>query len=136
LSEIDRALGTPDEQSVWVRVWESVDQETTDYGIMEHAREIAVISASMDWNDIGSWQTLMELLAPDSDGSVLTGDHIALDTRNTLIYSPKKLVAAIGLQDLVIVETEDALLICPRDRSQDVRRIVAALRERSQQDLL
>jgi mannose-1-phosphate guanylyltransferase len=122
-------------------VWATVAKETIDYGIMEHALDVAVIPADIDWNDIGSWQTLIELLQSDSGaardaGNVASGEHIILDTRNTLVYSPKKLVATIGLQDLVIVETDDALLVCPQDRSQDVRKIVDLLRARGREDLL
>ena len=136
LDEIDRAWGTADEQRVLERVWENVDKETIDYGIMEHARDVAVVPVHIDWNDIGSWGTLMELLEADENGNVLAGEHVTLETRNTLVYSPKKLVATIGLEDLIIVETDDALLICPRDRSQDVRDIVDALRAAKREDLL
>jgi len=104
--------------------------------VMEHARDVAVIPVQIGWNDVGSWQTLMELLDVDDQGNALIGDHLTVDTRNTLIYSPHKLVAAVGLEDLIVVETENALLICPRTRSQDVRRIVEALRADGRQDLL
>jgi mannose-1-phosphate guanylyltransferase len=136
LNEIEHALGTPHEGEVLERVWAHVEKQTIDYGIMEHAREVAVIPVQIGWNDVGSWQTLMELLTVDERGNVLLGDHLAVDTRNTLIYSPHKVVAAIGLEDLIVVETEDALLICPRARSQDVRTIVDALRDAGREDLL
>jgi mannose-1-phosphate guanylyltransferase len=136
LSEIERAMGTADEQVVLERVWSGVSKETIDYGIMENAREVAVIPVRIGWNDVGSWQTLMGLLEADENGNVLTGEHIALDTHNTLIYSPKKLVATIGLEDMIVVETPDALLICPRERCQQVRQIVDALRESGQGNLL
>jgi len=140
MTEIEGALDTPAEQDVLERVWAAVAKETIDYGIMEHARDVAVIPADIDWNDIGSWQTLMELLqsvtvARDA-GNVVSGEHVMVDTHNTLVYSPKKLVATIGLQDLIIVETEDALLVCPQDRSQDVRKVVDLLRARGREDLL
>jgi mannose-1-phosphate guanylyltransferase len=141
LTEIESAFDTPVEEAVLERVWSTVAKETIDYGIMEHARDIAVIPADIDWNDIGSWQTLMELLqygagGVDDAGNVVTGEHVILDTDNTLVYSPKKLVATIGLQDLIIVETEDALLVCPQDRCQDVRKVVDLLRARGREDLL
>jgi mannose-1-phosphate guanylyltransferase len=136
LTEIERALGMSDEHAVLESVWADVSKNTIDYGIMEKAREVAVIPVCIGWSDIGSWNTLMELLEADPTGNVMAGKHIALDTINTLIYSPNKLVAAIGVENLVIVETEDALLICPRDRSQQVRQIVDALRSWGRQDLL
>jgi mannose-1-phosphate guanylyltransferase len=140
MAEIEGAFGTPDEQAVLEKVWATVAKETIDYGIMEHALDVAVIPADIDWNDIGSWQTLMELLqsgaAVTDAGNVISGEHVIIDTHNTLVHSPKKLVATIGLQDLVIVETEDALLVCPQDRCQDVRKVVDLLRARGREDLL
>ena len=78
----------------------------------------------------------MELLETDGQGNVIAGEHIVLDTHNTLIHSPKKLVATIGLQDLIVVETHDALLICTQDRCQDVRKVVDLLRAQGREDLL
>ena len=135
LTKIEKALGTENAAAVLEKVWEKVEKETIDYGIMEHAREVAVIPAQFEWNDIGSWKTLMEILQADEMGNVLIGEHLALDTQNTLVYSPNKLVATVGLENMVIVETDDALLICPQDRAQDVRDIVNALREK-RSDLL
>ena len=136
LETIREALGTDQATTVLEKVWEKVEKQTIDYGIMEHAREVAVIPAQFEWNDIGSWKTLMDLLQTDEKGNVLIGEHLALDTQNTLVYSPNKLVATVGLENMVIVETGDALLICPQDRAQDVRDVVNALRERKRDDLL
>lgn len=136
LNEIGDAIGTKSEQAALERVWADVAPETIDYGIMERAADVAVIPVSIGWNDIGSWKTLIPLLETDQAGNVSIGHHILLDTSNTLIYSPKKLVATIGLHDLVIVETEDALLICPQDMCQDVRKVVALLCAQGREDLL
>jgi mannose-1-phosphate guanylyltransferase len=136
LNEIGAAIGTPDEYAVLERVWTDVQSETIDYGIMERAADVAVIPASIGWNDVGSWETLVPLLEADQAGNATIGEHVLIDTRNTLVYSPRKLVATIGLEDLVIVETDDALLICPKAMSQDVRKIVAYLRAQDRQDLL
>lgn len=136
LSAIEGALDTPDAQAVLERRWADVEKQTIDYGIMERALDVAVIPVRIGWNDIGSWATLMELLEPDEDGNVFIGDHIALETRSSLIYSPQKLVATIGLEDLIIVETDDAILICPRDRAEEVRRVVDLLRKQGQDHLL
>ena len=136
LGQIEAALGTADEQAVLAQAWAEVTKQTIDYGIMEHARDVAVISVCIGWNDVGSWDTLMDLLETDERGNVTMGDHVLVDTQGTLIYSPRKLVAAIGLADLVIVETEDALLICPCARAQDVREVVRTLREKGRKELL
>ncbi len=136
LDEIGRAVDTPRGSATLQRVWPGVEKQTIDYGIMERALDVAVIPVHIGWNDIGSWSTLMELLDADKNGNVVIGDHITLETRNTLIYSAKKLVATIGVQNLIIVETDDALLICPQDRAEQVRKVVDILREREQNDLL
>jgi mannose-1-phosphate guanylyltransferase len=136
LNEIGAAIGTPDEFAVLQRVWADVESETIDYGIMERAADVAVIPVSIGWNDVGSWKTLLPLLETDPAGNAAIGEHIMLDTRNTLVYSPRKLVATIGVESLVIVETEDALLICPQDMCQDVRKVVALLRAQGREDLL
>jgi mannose-1-phosphate guanylyltransferase len=136
LNEIGQAADTPDARSTLKRVWQAVEKQTIDYGIMEHAMNVAVIPVKIGWNDIGSWHTLMELLDADPDGNVGMRDHIAVDTSNTMVYSTKKLVATIGLDNLIVIETDDALLICPRDRCQQVRTVIDILRARGRDDLL
>ena len=130
LSELEAALGTPDFKSVLERIWPQVAKETIDYGVMEKADDIAVIPVEIGWSDVGSWTTLMPLLDADADGNAVVGPHVGIDTRGSLILGDKRLIATIGVEDLVIVDTEDALLVCPRDREQDVRRIVQLLEDR------
>jgi len=136
LRQIEPALGTPEERAVLERVWVGVQPQSIDYGIMEHAKDVAVVPVHIGWSDIGSWQTLMELLPTDGQDNVLSGEHIAIDTHRSLIYSPNKLVAAIGIEGLIVVETDDALLICTQDRCQDVRRVVDTLRKQGREELL
>ncbi|MBN1936222.1 MAG: mannose-1-phosphate guanylyltransferase [Anaerolineae bacterium] len=136
LQEIGRTVDTPDAQAALESVWANVENQTIDYGIMERALDVAVIPVDIGWNDVGSWGTLMELLPADQDGNIFIGDHVAIETHNAMIYSPTKLVGIIGIEGLIVVETDDALLICPRDRSEDVRRIVDALNARGQSELL
>jgi mannose-1-phosphate guanylyltransferase len=129
LMQIDAALGTDRESRVLEHVWPQVAMRTIDYGIMEGAGDVAVIPADIGWSDIGSWATLLEILPGDEDGNVvMDADLLSVDTTRTLVYGNHRLVAAIGLSDLVIVDTDDALLICPRDRAQDVKKIVDKLR--------
>jgi mannose-1-phosphate guanylyltransferase len=88
-----------------------------------------VIPADIGWSDIGSWATLLEILPGDENGNiVMDADLLSVDTTKTLVYGNHRLVATIGLSDLVVVDTDDALLICPRDRAQDVKKIVDQLR--------
>ena len=128
LNEIDAALGTAREKEVLGRVWQDVEHQTIDYGIMEGARNVAVIPVDIGWSDVGSWATLLDILPGDADGNVVTGRHLGVDTRRTLVFSANKLVATVGLEDMIVVDTGDALLVCPRDRAQDVKKIVDALK--------
>jgi mannose-1-phosphate guanylyltransferase len=130
LLQIDAAMDT--DRAAWVLsyVWPRVAAQTIDYGIMEGADDVAVIPADMGWSDIGSWATLLDILPGDQDGNVVIDtDHIAVDTSNTLVYGNNRLVATIGLSDVVVVDTDDVLLIASRDRSQDVKQIVEKLRK-------
>ncbi len=128
LEEIAEALSTPRARVVLERVWDRVADQTIDYGVMEQADDVAVIPADIGWSDVGSWATLFELLPADEEHNVVIGEHVGVETRNSLIYSPRRLIATVGIEDLVIVDTDDALLVCPRDRAQEVKALVDQLR--------
>jgi mannose-1-phosphate guanylyltransferase len=136
LMEIDAALGTAEERAVLERVWPQVENETIDYGIMERAEDVAVIPVDIGWSDVGSWATLLEVLPADAEGNVVVGQYIGLDTRGCLIHSSHRLVTTIGLEDIIVVDTEDALLVCPRDRAQEVRDLVNRLKESDKEEYL
>jgi len=124
------------------RIYPKLENISVDYAIMESAtRErghgrVFVIPARVGWSDIGSWTAVYELLAAHEGENVTTGEHLALDATGNFLWSPKKFVAAIGVRDLVVVETPDALLLCPRDRAQDVGKVVKWLEERKLRNLL
>jgi mannose-1-phosphate guanylyltransferase len=97
---------------------------------MEGASDVAVIPVDIGWSDVGSWASLLDIIPPNESGNVIiSGEHLPLDTSGTLIQA-SKLVATIGLRDMIIIDTEDALLICPRDRSQEVKKIVERLQKK------
>jgi mannose-1-phosphate guanylyltransferase len=104
--------------------------ESIDYAVMEKAEKIAVVPLAIGWSDVGSWEALMDELPRDRQGNVLTGDVLALDVKNCLIRSEGPLVAAIGVEDLVVIATGDALLIVPKVQSQKVKDVVEALKEK------
>ena len=127
LEQIGQALDTPQAGDVLRREWSNVRRISLDYGIMEHADNVAVIPVEVGWSDIGSWASLIEVLPADESGNAVTGEFVAVDSHNCLVRSEGKLVAAIGVDDLVIVDTPDALLVCRRDRAQDVKEVVNRL---------
>jgi mannose-1-phosphate guanylyltransferase len=136
LQEIEAALGTEDERAVLEWVWKTVKDETVDFGIMEKAKDVALVPADIGWSDIGSWAALFNLLPADEQNNVVVGEHMGLETIDSLIYSPRRLIATVGVKDLVIVDTDDAVLICPRERAQEVRALVDQLRENRQHEYL
>jgi mannose-1-phosphate guanylyltransferase len=115
-------------------VWAGAPDVTLDYGIMEGARDVAVIPAEgLGWNDIGSWEALLDVLPTDAAGNVVIGaEHLNLDSRRTLVHASahKRLVVTLGVDDLVIVDTGDVLFVCPRDQAQNVKAVVNALKAR------
>jgi len=105
--------------------------KSIDYAVMERTRKAAVVPLDAGWNDVGSWSALHDVLVKDEGGNVLRGDVIAADCRNSYIAANARTVAALGVNDLIIVETEDAVLVIARDKAQDVKRIVDELAARS-----
>ena len=137
LEKISRAWSTPDRQVVLDREWLAIKAETIDFGIMEGARKVAIIPAEgLNWSDVGSWDSLFEVLNPDQDGNiVIHGQHVNLDTSDSLIYSnqDQRLIVTIGVENLVVVDTGDVLLICSKKQAQKVRQIVNQLKQSSQE---
>jgi mannose-1-phosphate guanylyltransferase/mannose-6-phosphate isomerase len=101
--------------------------ESIDYAVMEHTRRAAVVPVSMGWSDVGSWDALWELGTKDQHGNSIHGNVIAEDTHNCYLRSEAGLVAAVGVADLVVVATDDAIMVAPRNRTQEVKNLVARL---------
>lgn len=133
LCQIESAWRTPKRDEVVQKVWPGLKNETIDYGIMEHAEKVAVLPAGgLEWSDVGSWDSLFDVLLPDKDGNIVfAGQHIAEDTRNSLVYGNRseRLVVTIGLHDVIIVDSGDVLLVCHKDHSQKVRAVVDTLKK-------
>jgi mannose-1-phosphate guanylyltransferase len=130
LLQIREALGTDREEAVVRSVYTEQRAVSIDYGVMEKAKNVLVIPGAFDWSDLGSWDALWEVSEKDENGNAVRGEFIGIDTSNSLIHSTGKLVALVGVKDLLVVETNDALLICRRGRSQDVRKVVETLEKK------
>jgi mannose-1-phosphate guanylyltransferase len=133
LEEIGATWDTPDFNPTLARVWPSIRTETIDVGIAEQSDRMAVIPADFGWSDIGDWAVVAELLAAqqaDPAQNAVSGAHFGLETTHSLIYGsvPGKLIATIGLDNLIIVDTPDVLLVCERSKNQDVKKVVEALK--------
>jgi mannose-1-phosphate guanylyltransferase len=139
---IAETVGTPRYSAALRREYSRLENISVDYALLEpasrdpkHSRVFAV-PASIDWSDIGSWAAVYELLAKKPGANVSTGQVLTVDAAGNLIWSPSKFVAAVGVSGLVVVETPDALLVCSRERAQDVGRVVKWLEKRHLQKLL
>jgi len=110
-------------------IYESIEADSIDYALLEKSKNVAVLPVEMEWSDLGSWESIYQVSEKDAQGNVLRGNVISHDTHNSLIFSSKKLVTSIGVDNLIIVETDDALLVCDMSRSQDVKKLVETLKK-------
>jgi mannose-1-phosphate guanylyltransferase len=142
LMRIAEAIGTPHYHRTLRLAYKQLESISIDYAIMEPATQkksgtpVFVLPAEIGWSDIGSWAAVYELLAKKEDANVSAGASLTVDATGNFFWSPRKLVAAIGIRNLVVVDTPDAMLICPRERTQDVGKIVKALEKQKRDDLL
>ncbi|MEE8329414.1 MAG: mannose-1-phosphate guanylyltransferase/mannose-6-phosphate isomerase [Thermodesulfovibrionia bacterium] len=136
LVKIEGAIGTEKYEPVARKVFSEIKSESIDYGILEKAVKVAVVTAEMDWSDVGSWNTLDHVLPVDGDNNVIKGNLITIDNKNSIFFCGKRLVAVIGLEDMIVVDTPDATLICPRSRAQEVKKIVDILKGRGAKECI
>ena len=136
LIQIREALGTNREEEVVGTIYAGLQSVSIDYGVMEKAKDVLVIPGDFDWSDVGSWDTLWEVAVKDQDGNAVRGPFLGIDAADSLVHSPGKLVVLVGVRDLLVVETNDALLVCRRGRSQDVRKVTELLEREGRKDYL
>jgi mannose-1-phosphate guanylyltransferase len=142
LEKLAASIGTRSYESKLRAIYPKLENISVDYAILEPATreagpaQVYVIPAEVGWSDIGSWAAVYELLATQKGANVLAGPGHVHDAEGNFLWSPNKFIAAIGVHDLVVVETPDAILICPRDRAQDVAKIVKHLEKGKLKKLL
>lgn len=128
LEEIRSMLGTPGYADVLAKVYPTLEKMSIDYGVVEKAENIKMVRGRFGWDDLGSWTALDRILLRDQEDNVVIGRHVGLNTSNCIIYGREgKIVATIGLRDLIIAETEHGLLVCPKSRSQEIRQLLGAM---------
>lgn len=137
LERVAMAFDTEDWHNVLKREWATLSGETTiDRGIMERADRVATVPMSAGWSDIGSWESLAELMPANDDGNVIAGDVVAFDSRHVFAHSDNRFVALVGVEDLIVVDDSDALLVCHRSRAQQVKEIVKWLEQEGRDEIL
>ena len=136
LRRIGDAMGTDDEFNVIESVYPRIESVSIDCGIMEKSEDVLVVPGEFGWSDVGSFDMMGVLHKADADGNITVGDQINVDSKNCITYSSGRLIATIGLENVVIVETEDAVLVCDKSRVQDVKKVTERLRRDRRIELL
>ena len=127
LAEISAARGVSHKKEVTLKVYKELEDISVDYGIMEKSKNIAVVKADFHWNDVGSWLSMERIHKKDKYGNVIQGKFVGIDTHGCILIGKEQLIATVGVSDLIVVSTADAVLICSRNRAQDVKKIVGKL---------
>jgi mannose-1-phosphate guanylyltransferase len=136
LVKIGASLGKDEESRVITEAYQNMEAISIDYGVMERSNSVLMVVGDFGWNDVGSWLSAAQYWPMDGDKNASVGEVVSLDSSRCIIYSPKKLVVLLGVEDLVVVEEDDALLICKKGRSQDVRKLVEILRSQGREGIL
>jgi mannose-1-phosphate guanylyltransferase len=140
LKNLQSVFGKQNFKSRLLDEWGKINPNTIDYGIMEHAKNVAVLpAAELGWNDVGSWESLFEVKKADENGNIVIGaKHLGFETEKSLVYSQsiEKLVVTIGIKDTIVIDTGNAILICAREKAQEVKSVVNYLRDRGLEQYL
>ncbi len=136
MEEIMKAFGTPGEREVLEKIYPEMENISVDYGILERTADVLVLEGDYGWSDVGSLDAMNTFHKEDSDGSILQGDVLAINSKNCIVKGYDKLVALVGMEDAIVVETEDALLVCNKNSAQDVKKVVDELAARHRTELL
>ena len=128
LQKIGKSINTGKYEEVLKKEFLNLPSESIDYGIMEKAKNIYVIPGNFGWDDVGSWLSLERINKTNQDGNVITGNVISIKTKNTIIQGSNKLIATIGLEDIVVVDTDDVTLICHKNNTQEVKEVINNLK--------
>ena len=128
LDRIGEAIGTAEQESVLEHEFQAFKSESIDYGIMEKAKNIYILTGAFGWDDVGSWLAVERFREKNEFNNVISGNVVTVDTRNTVIQGEKKLIAAVGIEDLIIIDTEDALLVCDKNSAGDIKKVIENLK--------
>lgn len=128
LMNIYDTIGQKDEQNILEQEFCKMTSESIDYGVMEHASNIYTFPGNFGWDDVGSWLAIERINTTNENGNIVNGNVITIDVKNSIIQGQDKLIAVVGIEDLIIVDTEDAMLICCKDKTQEVKKVLENLK--------
>ena len=130
IMELYEFIGTEKEAEMLAEIYPKLQNISIDYGILERSDDVLVIPGDFGWNDVGSWDALGAIFPTDESGNIVKADHVGIKTKNSIIYSTDRLITTIGIDGLIIADTNDALLICRKEDAQEVKNIVDMLKEK------
>ena len=136
MSKICDAVGTGRYKTTLEAEWDNLTSESIDYGILEHAQNICVVQAEFTWSDLGSWDAYYDIMTKKQDGNVIKGEAVVIDGSGNLIHSNGKLTTVLGLSDIAVINTDDATLVIPRERVEEIRKIVSHIEEKGKENFL
>ncbi len=136
LELIADSIGSDREREVIKEVYENLPRISIDYGIMEKCSQVLVIPADFGWDDVGSWTALGRYRQSDPKGNILESQGVLVDTSECMVYAPDRIVATLGIEGLIIVDNQESLLICSKDRAQEIKKVVQALKEAGYKDVI
>lgn len=128
LIHIQNSIGTDEEEAVLEQEFSAFESVSIDYGVMEKAKNIYILSGSFGWDDVGSWLAVGRIRKSNEFGNVISGNAVTVDTRECIIQGEDKLIATVGLEDVIVVDTKDALLICHKDHAGDIKKVLENLK--------
>ena len=128
LKKIQNAIGTGEEEYVLEHEFAEMESQSVDYGIMEKAEHIFTLPGTFGWDDVGSWLAVERIKRTNESGNVVNGNVITVNTHRCIIQGEAKLIAAVGLEDLIVVDTQDATLICAKDSAGDIKKVLENLK--------
>jgi mannose-1-phosphate guanylyltransferase len=129
LKRMSDHIGSSEEARIIEEEYDKIDGISIDYGILEKTWDVYVMESSFSWDDIGNWTALERYMTKDENGNSVKGIHKVLDSHNCMLYGGKRLIAALGVEDLIIVETDDVVLVCKKDRDQDIKLLIKELQK-------
>jgi mannose-1-phosphate guanylyltransferase len=136
LQELQPFLGTGNLEDGIARIYPDLESISIDYGVMEKAENVLMVPADFGWNDVGTWASMAQLWPKDDQSNAYQGEIMALDSRHNVVFSRQKLCVLLGVEDFIVVDTEDALLVCPVHRAQDIGEILDVIKQRGMEQYL
>lgn len=128
LEKIQNAIGTDEQENVLVKEFTAFKSESVDYGIMEKAENIWILPGTFGWDDVGSWLSVERFNQSNEFGNVVKGDFITINTKNCILQGKDKLIAMVGVKDLIVVDSGDAILICNKDEAGEIKKVLETLK--------